>query len=446
MELNEIIANDGPCECGKIHDSLLKKTVICEGALNKIPELVNEEGAKSVFMLADGNTYACAGAKTEELLKNAGIIVKKYVYPTKEVIEPDEKAVGSAVMHYADCDMIVGVGSGVINDIGKILAALTKKTYMIVGTAPSMDGYASATSSMARDGLKVSLPSKCPDIVVGDLDVLCNAPMDMIRAGVGDMLAKYVSICEWRIATILCGEYYCEKVANMVRTALSDVVALAPKLMKRDKDAVKAVMNGMVLSGIAANYAGISRPVSGLEHYFSHVWDMRGLDKGTEVFLHGIQCGSATAEVARLYEYLKTVTPDKQKALAFARSFDVEKHNKAMLEFVGAGSIAMAEQEKKEGKYDVKMHAVRLEKIIDNWDKILKIMDEETPSYAKIVEILEQIGAPINASALRKDNEEIAKTLIFSKDIRDKYVASRILWDLGITDEAIQALYGYKAE
>lgn len=441
MELNEIIANDGPCECGKIHDSLLKKAVICENAIEQIPSLVKEESAKSVFMLADLNTYACAGEKVENVLTKAGISVKKYVFPTADVIEPDEKAVGSAIMYYSDCDMVVGVGSGVINDIGKIVSAVANKTYMIVGTAPSMDGYASATSSMARDGLKVSLPSKCPDIVVGDLDVLCNAPMDMIRAGVGDMLAKYVSICEWRIATILCGEYYCEKVANMVRTALNEVVTLAPKLMQRDKQAVKAVMDGMVLSGIAANYAGISRPVSGLEHYFSHVWDMRGLDKGTKVFLHGIQCGSATAEVAKLYEYLKTVVPNKQKALDYAQSFNVESYNAEMLEFVGAGANAMAEQEKKEGKYDVKKHAVRLDKIIENWDKILKIMDEETPSYAQIIDVLKSIGAPINASELGKDNEEIAKTLTFSKDIRDKYVASRLLWDLGITNEAIRDLY-----
>ncbi len=441
MELNEIIANDGLCECGKIHDSLLKKAVICEKAIDLIPNIVKEENAKSVFMLADLNTYACAGEKVESVLTSAGITVKKYVFPTTDVIEPDEKAVGSAIMHYVDCDMIVGVGSGVINDIGKIVASVSKKTYMIVGTAPSMDGYASATSSMARDGLKVSLPSKCPDIVVGDLDVLCNAPMDMIRAGVGDMLAKYVSICEWRIATLLCGEYWCDKVANMVRTALSEVVALAPKLMQRDKQAVKAVMDGMVLSGIAANYAGISRPVSGLEHYFSHVWDMRGLDKGTKVFLHGIQCGSATAEVAKLYEYLKTIVPDKKKALDFVNAFDVEKYNAEMFEFVGAGANAMAEQEKKEGKYDKQKHAVRLEKIIENWPEIIKIMEEETPSYAKITDILKTIGAPINATELGKDNEEIAKTLTFSKDIRDKYVASRILWDLGITNEAIRDLY-----
>ena len=446
MELNEIIAKDGLCECGKVHDSLIKKTVICDNALEKIPSLIKEEGASSVFMLADLNTYDCAGKKVEELLKNAGITVKKYVFPTREIIEPDEKAVGSAIMHYTHCDMIVGVGSGVINDIGKIVSAVANKTYMIVGTAPSMDGYASATSSMARDGLKVSLPSKCPDIVVGDLDVLASAPMDMIRAGVGDMLAKYVSICEWRIAKILCGEYYCEKIADMVRVALNEVVSLAPLLMQRDKKAVKAVMDGMVLSGISANYAGISRPVSGGEHYMSHVWDMRFLAKNTPVFLHGIQCGSATAEIARLYEYIKAISPNKEKALDFAKNFNENEYNARMIDFVGEGSYAMIEQEKKEGKYNVEKHAIRLEKIIANWDEIIKIIDEEVPSFAKVVEILEQIGAPKTASELNKSNEEIAKTLVFSKDIRDKYVASRILWDLGITAETTLALYGVKAE
>jgi glycerol-1-phosphate dehydrogenase [NAD(P)+] len=270
--------------------------------------------------------------------------------------------------------------------------------------------------------------------------------MDMIRAGVGDMLAKYISICEWRIAKILCGEYYCEKIADMVRTALNEVVSLAPLLMQRDKKAVKAVMDGMVLSGISANYAGISRPVSGGEHYMSHVWDMRFLAKNTPVFLHGIQCGSATAEIARLYEYIKNVKIDKEKALAFVKNFNESEYNARMLDFVGEGSYAMIEQEKKEGKYNIEKHAVRLEKIIANWDEILKIINEEVPTFAKITEILEQIGAPKTASELNKSNEEIAKTLVFSKDIRDKYVASRILWDLGITKECTLALYGVEME
>ncbi len=139
------------------------------------------------------------------------------------------------------CDSIIDIGSGVINDIGKILSSVTDKPYIIVATAPSMDGYASATSSMEREGLKTSVNTKCPDVIIGDIDVLKNAPLKMLKAGVGDMLAKYVSICEWRIANLILGEYYCENVASLVREALKRCIDNAQKLLERDEDAVKAV-------------------------------------------------------------------------------------------------------------------------------------------------------------------------------------------------------------
>ncbi len=442
MELEQLLQADGKqCACGKMHYALLKGAKIGNGVLDELTQTVAQFG-KTVYLVCDQNTFSACGKQVEVLLQS-DFVVRKFCFPTKEPIEPDEIAVGSAVMHApTSFDVVVGVGSGVINDVCKIVAALAGKPYVIVGTAPSMDGYASATSSMARDGLKVSLPSKCPDFVFGDARVLAQSPMRMIVSGVGDMLAKYISVCEWRIAALLMGEYYCEEIAQMVRTALKTVVDLAPALPSRAEDAVCAVMDGMVLSGIAANYAGISRPVSGLEHYFSHVWDMCGLAKHTPVDLHGIQCGAATVEALRVYNWIRGQKIDKQKALAFAASFDEAKYNDEMRSFIGSGSEAMIELEKKERKYDVAKHAARLDKIISLWDEILKIMDEELPPVEVVTSLLTQIGAPACAAELGKTNEEIAKTLVFSKDIRDKYVGSRLLWDLGLTAECTLALYG----
>ena len=140
-------------------------------------------------------------------------------------MEPDETNVGLAIMHFdPSVDAVLGVGSGVVNDISKIVSNISNKFYCIVGTAPSMDGYASATSSMTRDGLKISLPSKCADLIVGDIDILCNAPIKMMVSGLGDMLAKYISIAEWRISNLINGEYYCETIAQLVRTALKKCV------------------------------------------------------------------------------------------------------------------------------------------------------------------------------------------------------------------------------
>ena len=314
------------CACGKTHKAGFSHVIIESGAIRRVPEVVRSYGAKKVFLLADHNTYAAAGEQVAKILSDAGIPCTVYCLPGTERVEPDEHAVGSVAMHFDyACDLILGVGSGVVNDVGKIVANLTNRQYVIFGTAPSMDGYASATSSTIRDSLKVSLDSRVPDTVIGDLDILAAAPMRMILSGLGDMLAKYISIAEWRISHIINGEYYCETVAGLVNEGLQACMDNLEGIAKRDKTAIAAVMNGMVLSGIAANYAGVSRPASGMEHYLSHICDMRGVEFGLPFDLHGIQCGAATVICLGIYEKLRTVKPDREKALDFMRHFDEEK-------------------------------------------------------------------------------------------------------------------------
>ena len=169
------------CACQKEHSAPIDKVIIEKGAIKRLPEVINGYGAKKVYMLADLNTYAAAGEACERIIKDAGIACKTFVFPTKEIIKPDEHAVGAAVMHYdASCDIIVAVGSGVLNDVGKILATLTGRTYVIVGTAPSMDGYASISASMELDGLKTSLTTKCAEVIIGDVDILKNDTLRLL--------------------------------------------------------------------------------------------------------------------------------------------------------------------------------------------------------------------------------------------------------------------------
>ncbi len=423
------------CSCGRDHIFTVSHVIIESGAIEKLPALITEFQSKKPFVLADKNTFNEAGEKICSILEHVGVKYAKYVFPTGE-IEPDEKAVGSAIMHFDNtCDLVIAVGSGVINDIGKILANTAKLHYFIVGTAPSMDGYASATSSMSMDGLKVSLSSKCADVIIGDIDIVKNAPMKMLQAGLGDMLAKYISIAEWRIAHEITGEYYCERVAELIRTALKRCVDNAEGLLQRKEEAVKAVFEGLVIGGVAMAFAGVSRPASGVEHYFSHVWDMRGLEFGTKVDLHGIQCAVATNIAADLYEKVLKITPDKQKALAYAKAFDYQAWAKELKAFLGTGADAMIALEKKEQKYSVEKHEKRLEIILEKWDKLCEIIKEEIPAQKEIESILDTIGAPKTAKEIGIDCD-LATTLKATKDIRDKYVLSRLLWDLGIIEES----------
>lgn len=423
------------CKCGKKHINPLDEVLIGNGVINELPHIIKKYNVKKVFVMADINTYNIAGMKVESLLKNEKIEIFQYIFNDTH-LEPDEKAVGSAVMHFNKaCDAIIAIGSGVINDIGKILADISNKFYIIVATAPSMDGYASKSSSMAMDGVKVSLDSKCPNIIIGDVDILKTAPDNMLRAGMGDMLAKYISIAEWRISNLITGEYYCEDVAELVRESLKCCADNAKALLEKDDNAILAVFEGLVKCGIAMSYVGLSRPASGVEHYLSHIWDMRGLEFGTSVDLHGIQCAVGTYIAAKLYEKVKRITPDKEKALKYAESFNFNSWAKQLKEFIGQGAETMIALEEKEKKYDVHKHKERIDIIINNWDKILEIASEEIPTISELDSIYRVINLPKTPNEIGIPNNITDMTFKASKDIRDKYVLSRLCWDLGIIDE-----------
>lgn len=428
------------CSCGKEHDVAIDDVVIGKGVIQRLPEFVEKYRARKPFLLADRNTYKAAGDAVAHILRGSGIPFSVYVFP-QDALEPNEEAVGSAFMHFDNsCDLIVGIGSGVINDIGKILSNVSGRKYIIVGTAPSMDGYASATSSMSMDGLKISLNSRCADVIIGDIDILKDAPEHMLKSGLGDMLAKYVSIAEWRIGNLVTGEYYCESVAQLIRSALKKCVDNAQGLLKREDAAVQAVFEGLVIGGVAMAYAGVSRPASGVEHYFSHVWDMRGLEFGTRVDLHGIQCAMATMKAVELYEALKSMVPNKEKAFAAVEAFDYGAWSSQLRSFLGKSGETMIAQEQKERKYDKATHPARFQKIADHWDTILRILEEELPSADELSKIMDTIGISRDLNAIGVDAQCAKLTFRATKDIRDKYVLSRLAWDLGILDELAEKL------
>lgn len=420
-----------------------KGYIIGQSELQRIPEFAAEHSARRAFITGDANTYPLAGEQIRELLFANGIDTTSYQFPAKAngkaALEPDENAVGSLMLHYdASCDMIIGIGSGVINDLCKLLAGISGVPYIIVATAPSMDGYASPLSSMVRDGLKVSIPTKKADLILADIDILRNAPLPMLKAGLGDMLAKYVSICEWRLGALITGEIFDEEIARTVRQALRKCVDNAEGLLRRDDEAICAVFDGLVLTGEAMKRAGCSRPASGAEHYFSHLWDMRALEFGTPMFLHGTQCAVATRICVGLYQRLKDIRPDRKKALRYAEAFDLNKWNEELRKFLGKAAEPLIMLEKKEKKYDPQKHRGRLGIIISQYDNILNIIEEELPSLYELDELYRRLELQTSPP----ENGVIAMTVKAGKDIRDKYVLPRLLWDLGVLDDFCEALNG----
>ena len=447
MSLTELVRPEGyDCGCGKHHVCALKYLNIGRGIIGEVPKMIEAMGKKRPFMVCDANTYAVAGRRVDEILTAAGIPHGLYVIPCEGEggrIAPAEWEVGSLIMNFDPaCDMFLAVGSGVINDICKVAAFATGRVSAVVGTAPSMDGYASNSSSMEMNHVKVSLYNHGPEGILLDSEIMAQAPMRMLWAGLGDMAAKYVAICEWRISHLVTGEYYCEDVAEIMRAALKKIMAAADRLPARDPDAVQLVAEGLVLGGIGMAYAEISRPASGLEHYFSHMWEMMALERGKPYDLHGIQVGVGTLLTLDIYKKLSTVTPDRARAEAHMRAFDEAAWEAQVRRVFGKTADQIIAIEGKVHKNDPARHARRLNNIIDHWDEIQRIIREELPDYDWLRGIMAATGMPLTPADIDIPDEDVIDAYLGSRDIRDKYLSCSLIWDIGMTDDFVDYLRG----
>lgn len=436
MSLEELLREGGhACSCGRTHTTGLKFLRVGQGAVRSVPEALRFLEKKKPFVVSDANTYAAVGKRVEEVLREAGVSFVSYVFPEQEErLEPDEYACGALAMAFDNsCDIVMGVGSGVVNDCCKILARTAKIPSMIVGTAPSMDGYASNSASMVENHIKVSLYCACPAAIIADIDIIKEAPTRMLWAGLGDIVAKYTALAEWRITNVVNDEFYCENIAGLVRRSIRRVVENADKLMQRAPEAVQAVTEGLILSGVAMDFAKCSRPASGLEHYFSHMWEMRALAKGERSDLHGIQVGVGVCLELPVLEKIKALTPDRDAAEKAVLAFSNDEWEKEMHEAFGplADTIIRAEHEKYH-KNDLAGHHDRIRRIVERWPEIVRAIDEEIPAADELLPMMRATGMPTTPEELGLTMQDVHDAFIGSREIRDKYLISSLLWDLGM--------------
>lgn len=438
MTLQELVCHEGhECACGRHHACAMKYLKIGPGILNEVPEMLRAAGSSKPFILYDRNTYEAAGRRVLAILDEAGVPYSAWEIPERDGkrIAPAEWELGSCVFHFdPSCDLILGIGSGVINDLCKCLGKTAGLDTAIIGTAPSMDGYASDSGSMEVNGIKVSVYCKAPAAILLDTEILANAPMRMLVAGFGDMIAKYIAICEWRISAMVTGEHYCEGIAGMMRTAVDRIMKAADGIPARDPEAIRYIAEGLVISGIAMAYLGNSRPASGLEHYFSHVWEMMAMERHKPYELHGIQVGIGTVLTLDLYREIRKIIPDRSALEAAVQAFDEREWLENTRRIFGSCADEITEitenarlnsAEKRRAHFDI------LEK---NWDKVLRIIAEELPDPDEITAAAERIGMLTRPGEIGIGREDTVMAFIGSRNLRNKYLTSTLIWDLGLTD------------
>lgn len=432
MHLN----NEKTCQCGKIHTCMIDTIQIEEGALKNIPELLKKESYHNICIIEDIHTKKAAGEKVEQQLKEKNIQYNTILLTDEEVI-PDETLLGSILIDLPlDCDCILAVGSGTINDICKYLSFQLKIDYIIVATAPSMDGYASNVAPLIVKNLKTTYEVGRPKAIIADLDILVKAPLHMIAAGAGDIIGKYVCLADWKLAHYITGEYYCEQVEQIVRQSLEKVVLAIPNVVNREKEAIASIMEGLILTGIAMSYVGNSRPASGSEHHLSHYWEMFFLQRKEPCALHGTKVGIGTIVALKLYELFHQMLKEKEMLLEHreGQAFDFEEWKSHINEVYGSAAkevIALEERIHKNSDEEVQK---RYQKLKESKEIVIDII-KQLPKAEQIVELLKEMNAPVTPKEIKIDVNVVKNSIIYAKELRNRYGILQLLFDIGMLEE-----------
>lgn len=407
MDINELLQGVD-CKCGKKHTCAIKKVYIESDATKRLEELC--KGYKKALFVAGENTFAACG---ENAVKNAKIPSERVIFSGKTLLIPNEDAVAEVEKHLDGIDIIIGIGSGVIQDLCKYVSFYNKMQYIIVATAPSMDGYASTGAAMIMQGMKISYTTHVPYAILADTKVLANSPIEMIKAGYGDIIGKYSALNDWKLSNLLNGEYICDFIYDLTYDCILKVRSLAKGLLTQDEESVKALMESLVLVGIAMAFAGNSRPASGSEHHLSHYFEIVGILDGTEYFPHGIDVAYSTIETCKLREKIINSKPKKY-------SFDREKWESEIKRVYKTSADGVIALQNKLGWYEINDY----DNVVSKWDKVVELL-KEVPSHEEIKAILKEVELDDKEFYSLYSKEKIADSYLYAKDLKDRY---SVLW------------------
>ncbi len=428
--------NVDTCVCGRSVTPIDTELVLRRQALGELPRvmraLMARDGVPKALVLFDQTTHTLFGDRVLAPVRAAGLSATEVVLGSPALpFEPDE----TAVKHVRETvgeqkALLVGVGSGAVNDLGKYVSAELGLPYVSVATAPSMDGFAAPISAIVVNRVKTTVPSRCPDAVVGDVEILAGAPAAMVSAGFGDVLGKLTSLTDWRLAYALFDEYWCAKTDQDVGSLAERVKQLAPAIQRRQPEAVGGLMEALVRAGTSVVHVGYSRPTSGAEHLISHFVEMWSNNRQARPPAHGHTVAVGTLTVCRIAEALKSLEHPQ---------FPKEWEQEAPERVLDALKIEHVPSNFGMSKFDASLARSRVEQISARWPQALEIL-ARLPSADEVRSVLEVAGCPTSFAELGLDAQTARQTVSWARYLRERYTMLDLAADLGVLPGLIDQL------
>jgi glycerol-1-phosphate dehydrogenase [NAD(P)+] len=396
-------------------------------------------------IVCDEIEFGLAGSKLTSAFEAAGIkLLKPFIFVDPELyaeyrfITQLENGLRS---HNA---IPVALGAGTMNDLTKLAAHNVGRPYMCVATAASMDGYTAFGASITYQGSKQTFNCPAPVAVVADLEIIRQAPSEMTASGYADLMAKVPAGADWILADALGVEKIDQTAWDIVQGGLREALSNPKAVHDRDVDGINGLTEGLMMGGFAMQWSKSSRPASGAEHQFSHLWDMQHHTHNGKAPSHGFKVGIATLAITALYEELLKMPLEKLDVARACADWPDEKELETFVrkEFANDGFAEKAWEETRAKYVNRAELGVQLEKLKQLWPTLQKELSTQLIPYTQLKQMLQQVGAPVEPEQIGISRERLKKTFVQAYYIRRRFTVLDVARRAGILDGCLDALFG----
>jgi glycerol-1-phosphate dehydrogenase [NAD(P)+] len=438
MKPAELLGTSFACACGRVHQVPIRRFVYEAGAVGALAEEVRQScgqaPAQRAALVADVRTWDIGGERAQDVLSQAGLSVARVIVPDRETGGPicDDVTLRwlTEQLRGARPEVVVAVGSGVINDLCKWASFKLGVPYVVVATAASMNGYSAANVAPTIAGVKVLIEARPPWAVLAEPAVIERAPYEMTAAGFGDTIAKHQSNADWVMNHLLFGEYYCEFCASLVNELEPLYLDRPEDLRAGRSEAVKGLFEALFGTGLTMTLVGTSAPASGGEHLLSHTLDMMSQVRGDRHDLHGRQVGVGTLFSAALYQRVLTI--ERPVFQELPRAVDDG--------FWAVPSVVAAVRE----QYGAKRQRLELARQVlsdaQAWGRLTERLAAEVKSPETMRGWLRRAGAAATFEAIGCSRERIRAAILHMHEIRKRFTIVDLAWLVGILPAAVDDL------
>ena len=250
-----------------------KRIIVEENAIEKLPSIINE--FSKVLIVTTKPLYTLFYSWIKEITNLENVFDVHYIEDYS--VEEASNISNNLIVNYYDC--LVSIGGGTVNDTCKLAAKYSEKTFISVPTIVSNDGVCSNVAVLKfAENHTDGLPAKSPDIIVIDTNIIKASPIKYLKAGIGDIVSNYTALYDWDLAI----ENNKEKKNDIARiiasNALYNILNLSEPIDSNSNWHIKLICESLILSGIAMEIKGNTRPCSGSEHLFNHAINMYHTD------------------------------------------------------------------------------------------------------------------------------------------------------------------------